>query len=250
MFERYATPCRTDGAGKVNLLFTAGNSEEAYEDGLGIAYVVEQFPSESFLALPARQQQEEYLDRMHAALVRCANQLGWDRKPLDAARARMIAEHFASGFFWKKPIASPDRTWKVQAYIQAGVETWIELVFFNNQLVEQRRVRFSRIPTSAGPAEFVLGRIEWLDKQTVRVVQKNGRDFWTCTVDGSLAFHYPRAEQGDPHGIFDLGRMYWEGLYVLPDHKRALALIHASAAAGYKHAQRFLAAQAPDAKLD
>ena len=96
----------------------------------------------------------------------------------------------------------------------------------------------------------MLGRIEWLDNQTVRVVQKNGRDFWTCSVDGSLEFHYPRAEKGDPHAIFDLGRMYWEGLYVLPDQKRALELIHLSAATGYKHAQRFIDAKGSNIALN
>jgi hypothetical protein len=244
MFERYATPCRTDGIGKVNILFTAEHSKEAQEV-LGIADVTEHFPTEGFLTLTAKQQQEEYLNRLHAVLIRCANQFGWDRTPLDATRDRIIAEDFASGFFWKKPIASPDRKLKVQAFIQAGVKTFIELVFFDSKLAEQRRVKFSSISLGSGPAEFVLGRIEWIDNQTVKVLQENNRDFWTCSVEGHLEFHFPRAENGNPQGIFDLGYMYYIGRYVLPDQKRALELIQLSAAAGYKHAQRFVARKVP-----
>jgi hypothetical protein len=247
MFERYATPCRSGGVAKIIVTLTTGPSGEIrLLDEEGIAGIAEHFAPQNFLALPEREQQEEFLCRIHAALIRCTNQPGWDRAPLDAARDRIMAENFATGFFWKKPVASPDRRWKAQAFIQAGVHTFIDLVFFNRELAEQRRVRFSAIPTSAGAAEFVLGRMNWLDNQTVRILHQNNRDYWTCGVDGSLAFHFPNAEDGNPQGLFQLGRLYDEGLYVLPDRERGLELIQQAAAAGYRHARRFMEARARD----
>jgi TPR repeat protein len=59
-------------------------------------------------------------------------------------------------------------------------------------------------------------------------------------VGGEARFHYPRAEQGDAHGEFDLGRMYYEGGLLPPERDRGLALIRSAAGKGYEHAVRFL----------
>jgi TPR repeat protein len=72
------------------------------------------------------------------------------------------------------------------------------------------------------------------------MTMKNGRDYWLCSTDGTVEFHYPRAETGDPHGEYDLGRMYYDGAGVLQDQQRGLALIRSAAAKGYKQAVRFL----------
>jgi TPR repeat protein len=83
-------------------------------------------------------------------------------------------------------------------------------------------------------------KISWVDAKTVRVQTDNGRDYWLCSSDGTVEFHYPRAQTGDPHGEYDLGRMYYDGTGVLRDQERGLALIRSAAAKGHRHAVRFL----------
>lgn len=65
-------------------------------------------------------------------------------------------------------------------------------------------------------------------------------DYWICTADGEVEFHYPRAERGDPHGEYDLGRMYYDGALTHLGRDRGLALMRSAAAKGYKHAAVFL----------
>jgi len=115
-------------------------------------------------------------------------------------------------------------------------------VFFDRAMHEQRRTLLSAGLLGRGPVEFALGHFGWLDASTVKVQHQNDRDYWLCGTDGSVTFHYPRAESGDPHGEFALGKMYYEGSLVLQDQARGLALIEAAAAKGYQHAINFLTA--------
>lgn len=86
----------------------------------------------------------------------------------------------------------------------------------------------------------MLGRIEWIDNSRVKITHQNDRDYWLCSADGSLEFVFPRAARGDPHGLFELGRMYCEGLYVLRDLVRGRKLVEAAARKGYHHAAEYL----------
>lgn len=239
MFEEYATPLPTEDVAKVNVYLTTATSAPA-TDVLGIATVYEQFDLPAFLALPAADRPRYYLDRLYDALVRCARQYGWDEEPFHTAYRRIIAEGLQFSFFWKKPAASPDRQLKAQAYVEAGNRTGVLLLFTDRDGRELRQVTLSVMGLGPGVVKHMLGRIFWTDPQTVTVLMENGRDFWTCTTEGELEFHYPRAEGGDASGEFDLGKMYYEGTYVQPDQERGLALIRNAAAKGYKHAIAYL----------
>ncbi|WP_321864606.1 hypothetical protein [Pseudomonas paraveronii] len=69
-----------------------------------------------------------------------------------------------------------------------------------------------RIGISLGLFESLLGVVEWVDDQTIRLFQVNKRDYWEIdTTSKEVRFHFPRAESGDAHGQFDLGKMYVDG---------------------------------------
>ncbi|MBX3435702.1 MAG: sel1 repeat family protein [Pirellulales bacterium] len=241
MYEHYATPLPADGVSKVNVLFTVERPVQPPAHVLGIATVFELFDLEGFLALAGCARQRFFVERLHHGVKTCARSFGWASERLDAAYARILGEDFRFAFAWKKPVASPDRRIKVQAHVEANVPSRIELVFSDRQQQVVRRIHLSNSAGGPGAVEFALGDIRWIDAHTIRVTHDNGRDFWTCTTGGQLAFHYPRADGGDPHGEYDLGRMYLEGQWVLPDHDRGLALIRAAADKGFAHAIRFLA---------
>jgi hypothetical protein len=241
MYEHYATPVRSDGVAKVNVFFTAEQLHRTPSEVLGIADVYEQFDAGHFATLASKPQQRYYVDRLHVALLRCAAHFGWSSDNFVAAYERMIAD-FDFGFYWQKPRTSPDRKTKVQALVEAPFPGRLSLVFFDSKMREQRRALLCMGALGRGSVEFAFGAIDWVDADTVKVQQANGRDYWLCRTDGSVSFHYPRAETGDPHGEFDLGKMYYEGLWVPQDRERGIKLMEGAAAKGFKHAINFLAA--------
>jgi len=242
MYEHYAVPMRSDGVVKVNVFLTANELDRTPSEVLGIADVYERFDSAYFASLAPKEQQQYYLDRLHAPMLRCADHFGWSSEALAQVYDRIIAENFEFRFWWRKPLASPDRKGKVQALIEACYPARLSMVFFDSEMREQRRTLLSSGALGRGTVEFVLGDIRWQDSNTVKVQHENGRDYWLCGTDGSVSFHFPRAELGDPHGEFELGNMYYEGRYVLQDQTQGLRLIEAAAAKGFKHAINFLKA--------
>jgi TPR repeat protein len=152
----------------------------------------------------------------------------------------MLAEGLRFAFLWRKPLSSPDRRTKVQGFVEAGPRTRIGLVFTDRQGTQLQRSLLSEMSTGSFDLKYIFGDITWLDDRTVKVTQDNGRDYWLCTSDGGVEFHYPRAESGAADGEFALGRMYFEGTVVLQDRERGLSLIRSAAAKGDKHALALL----------
>lgn len=242
MYEHYATPMRANGVAKVNVFFTAAEVDRAPDEVLSIASVYETFDAEHFLSLPPPGRKKYYLDRLHAAMTRCAATFGWELRSLTDAYQRILDEDYQFSFLWKKPLASPDRRMKVQALVEASpFPVRLYVVLFDRQMNEMRRTLLSVGTNGRGAVEFALGEIGWVDANTVKILTTNSRDYWLCTTDGQLDFHYPRADDGDPHGEYDLGRLYYDGELVLQDRERGLKLIRAAASKGFKHAIRFLA---------
>src|SRR4029450_6895847 len=85
MYEHYATPVRTAGVAKVNVLFTVTDLNRTPHEVLGIADVHEPFDAAHFGALPPKGRQQYFLDRLHGAMLRCATHFGWNAQPLQDA---------------------------------------------------------------------------------------------------------------------------------------------------------------------
>lgn len=241
MYEHHCTPLISNGVTKVNVVFTAEELNREPAEVLGIATVYERFDGPAFNSLEPKARPYYFLERLHGAMLRYARQFNWDTAALEATRSKMIAMDFHFSYYWKKAIADPKRRIKAQPLIDASsFPTHLHLVFFDLQMNELRRVLLSVGVDGPGAVKFAFGGIEWLDSNTVRVCHENGRDFWLCSTEGHLEFCYPRADSGDPHGQYELGRMYYVGQWVLPDRERGLKLIRASADQGFKHAINFI----------
>lgn len=242
MYEHLATPLPSGGVSKVNIYFTPTKADREPTEVLGIAEVYESFDISHFMSLSANERQHYFLERFHAAMLRCAKHFRWEKKQLEEAHRQIVDKNFHFTIAWKKPLASPDRRVKVQAFVEASsFPAHLYLIFFDREMQPRQRTLLSVGTNGPGSIEFALGEIRWIDSGTVRIQHQNKRDYWLCTTDGGVSFHYPRAEANDPHGLYDLGKMYVEGQWVLQDRNRGIELIRASAALGFNHAIRFLA---------
>lgn len=223
MLEHYALPLETSGISKVLIYLVQGSvarppvvvplTPEHREDVEGMAMIHHPIDVSAFLALSPEDKQRHLLDLVHQALVRCAEYFQWNRQTLDAAREQILVNDFRFEFDWRKPLSSPNRKYKIQARLVVTEQLHIWLIFYDRGLNEISRKLLCTDGVGVGAARFALHRISWRDAETVCVTQGNGRDYWLCTITGEPEFHYPRAERGDPHGLFDLGLFYFEGRF-------------------------------------
>jgi hypothetical protein len=240
LLESLFTPAHPKGIIKANIYLTKSKQPKEITDIFAITDIYAHFDIDHFIALSANQQRLYFLNTIHAALSRGATVYGWDRDRLDACCAQIIAKKFKLQKLWRKPKASPNRKLRAHILLDISSTTKLWIVFSDPSGNQISRTMFSIMPSSAGPIEFILGDIKWIDNQTVRVRHSNHRDYWLLGVDGDIKFIYPRTESGDAQAEYQLGRMYLEGRYVLQARERAMNLIKSAAGKDYKHAIRFL----------
>lgn len=82
-------------------------------------------------------------------------------------------------------------------------------------------------------------------ERTKRLFPPDGQIRTEAGEPADLADRRSMAEKGDPHGEYDLGRMYLEGQWVLQDVDRGIELIRRAAGKGFRHAVGFLATRCP-----
>jgi hypothetical protein len=242
MYEYYATPLRTNGCGKLNICFRqkAFSAPPSPSLLLDVAMIEWPFNLKAFASAPPNTQTRYILDLAHAALLASGSHLGWSLDPAIEAYGVILQKAIRFEFVWRKPKSSPDRKLRVQVEVdfRQTVRLYVTFLAPNGQAL--LRKLFSVVGPGLGCVAAVLGRIEWIDNTLVKITHQNDRDYWLCGADGSLDFFFPRAARGEPHGLFELGRMYCEGLYVLRDLVRGRTLVEAAARKGYHHAIQYL----------
>ena len=242
MYEYYATPLQTDGCAKLNVCFRQKPSPTAPSLVLGVATIEWPFRLNPFTNAPPNAQTRYVLDRAHAALLAAGTHFGWSLQRAHEAYSSILEKALRFQFVWRKPKASFDRKLRVQVEVDFADTVKLYVAFLDRKGQELLRKLFSVVGPGPGlgTVAAVIGHIEWLDNTSVKITHLNGRDYWICRTDGTLEFFYPRAQNGDAHGIFELGRMYSEGRYVLRDLAQGRQLVEAAANKGDKHAAKYL----------
>jgi hypothetical protein len=242
MYEYYVTPLQTDGCAKLNICFRQKPPSAKPSLVMDIATIEWPFSLKAFVTAPPNTQIRYVLDQAHAALLAAGTHFGW---PLDRARTAydlIVQKAIRFQFVWRKPKASADRKLRVQVEVDFADTVKLYVTFLDRKGQELLRKLFSVVAPGPGlgTVAAVLGRIEWQDNTSVKITHLNGRDYWICRTEGTVEFFYPRARNGDPHGLFELGRMYCEGRYVLRDLAQGRQLVEEAAEKGYAHAANYL----------
>jgi hypothetical protein len=240
MYQHYATPLRSDGCGKLNVWFRNAPSPADPSLLLDVAIIERHFDLKAFLNLPSSERPRRVLDEFHTAVMSAGAHYGWDLDRALDAHALIISKGLRFHFVWNKPKQSPNRRFRVQVEVDFTDTVRLDVVFLCRDGEELLRKPISVLSPGLGGVAFVLKRIEWIDSSQVKITHANGRDFWICGLDGTLEFHHARAESGDSHGMFDLGRMYCEGRYVLRDTELGRQWMELAAQKGYRHAVNYL----------
>ncbi|MGV3756214.1 MAG: hypothetical protein ACO1QS_12600 [Verrucomicrobiota bacterium] len=240
MYEHYCTPLPVDGCAKLVICFRQQPVQTTPSLVLDIATIEHPFDLARFTCLPATEQPRYVLDALHRAVMAAGHHFHWPLAQAQAAYDRIIREKFQFRFLWTKPKASPDRKLRAQVEVDFADTVRLSVVFLKPDGEVVLRQPLSLLPPGMGAVAFVLGKLAWRSPTTFQITHENGRDHWLCGTDGSLRFVYPRAERGDPHGLYDLGRMYLEGQYVLRDPAQGRQLIEEAARQGWPPAREYL----------
>jgi hypothetical protein len=240
MYEYYATPLKSDGCAKLNVCFRRQAVDSTPSQVLGVATIERWFDLDVFSGAPPHAQRRRVLDELHSAVLSTGEHFGWTMERAHAAYDLIIRNNLRFQIVWAKPKASPDRTLRVRVDVDFADVVRLEVVFLDRKGQSVLKRPFSMVGPGLGVVEYVVGNVQWLDNTRVKITHKNGRDYWICGTDGTLEFYFPRAESGNPHGLFALGQMYCEGQYVLRDPIKGRQLVEAAARRGYLHATNYL----------
>ncbi|WP_339436637.1 MULTISPECIES: tetratricopeptide repeat protein [unclassified Pseudomonas] len=184
---------------------------------------------------------QSLIEDINEALLSLAALKGWDSDPIHKLHAEVIKREYQFSGTTGRPLKNPSKTlsataaWRTDQYINIGV------LVQGAKKTSETFFTATRISISLGLFESLLGAVEWVNDQTVRLFQANKRDYWEIdTTAGTVAFHFPRAEAGDAHGQFDLAKMYVDGWIVEQDFEQAKTWLERSAAQGFSRAIKLL----------
>jgi hypothetical protein len=242
LFELEFGKTKSRGIGRLVIRFTSDPSRHLQCEDLVDVLVVDYFFDEAlFSRLDVAGKKRFFLDSIWNALDRYADAYGWDRAHCRAVYQRVLDGGIVFDRWWGKPARARPRGRIAQAHVAYFDCIRLSLGAFTAERTLIAQVLIAVLPPTVGAITAAIGKLEWPDGDRVRLWHSNARDYWDWHLaSGRVEFHYPRAERGDAHGEYDLGRMYLEGDLVAQDRAQAIAWLERSAAQGYKHAHQLL----------
>lgn len=182
-----------------------------------------------------------FIDETLDILVSMGSSRSWDVGAFDTLKKKIEQREFrffgslGRAKFNNSKQKSAVITWNTNDYINIGIDVKNK----TDHSVEW--IKVISIGIGLGLFESICGMLEWENENTVRMYHTNKRDYWSVDVTShAVTFHYPRAEGGDPHGQYDLARMYIDGWLVEKNTDTAKEWLLKSAAQGFGRAIKLL----------
>ena len=151
---------------------------------LGICHVEVPVAVEPFFALPDRDKQRFALDALMRGIDRVIEITGWEREPFQRAHDQVIALDFVNRFMWRRPVASPDRRYTAELWLDHGVHSCDFTIVLRDR--RGRRELLKQLVTQQPPDELIfvsrLGRLEWVSHSQVALFGKDGVMQWSVQV--------------------------------------------------------------------
>lgn len=164
----------------------------------------------------------------------------FNRAVINKISQKILDNNFQFKEYIPSRIANPKNAIEAQFYFQEDMEgAGGFIAFWENEKVINL-VQFK--PRGCQLIEEQFSGY-WLNDTSFRIDSNNKyfKGYWVAQINGEIAFVFDRLNSGNPHHIFMLGEMYFNGELILEDTIRGLELIKKSADQGYKHAVNWLA---------
>jgi len=238
---------QTDGISKVNIILSPDSDDDRRcVELIDIVSVYRYFNVESYMTLSGHDKRMYCLDLINESLM-----IVFEDKPailsvIQSVYRRVRDDGCVLCACWGKPVASPDKTMTAQIYFELG-ETLDQYLRITGESGHDRLL------WKMNPRSIDFGLLSWRDNATVHLYEigldrlsrnddANKRDYWIYRIDDdSLSFYFYRAESGQAHGQYELGKMYLNGWdKQSPDIKMAKYWLGKSAAQGYSRAVRMI----------
>jgi hypothetical protein len=252
MYEFYFPATRTDNVSTLTICFVDKLPEIPTTELFSSVTIYCKIDWVVFSKLPINEKPLYLIELCQKEITIFVQKANWNIAPFETAYNKIKSNRGLFREHWKKTVVSPDKQQKAQIYFEDDYErngTYVDFTDKKGNLIN--RVQF----TPRGYSVYCqdVGAIKWCDCSHVQIyyIQTpragadyigNTRDYWIIGIDGTVEFHYPRVEeeQPNPHGLFNLGIMYWTGGTLLQDKGKGIELIRQSANLKFKHAQKWL----------
>lgn len=252
MYEFLFPKTRTNNVSSLTVLLVSKLPQTIWQQESSSIDLYNVFDWHIFTSLKSEEKALYIIKLCQSAILKMAEERGWDLVPFEIAYEKIKEAKGLFRSYYKKPVFSPDKQLKAQIYFEDDYEkngTYVDFTDKKGTLV--KRVQFT--PRGYSVYSQDIGVINWDDNFQVKIFyiqtpraglnyEVNMRDYWIVTVDGRAEFYYSRGEniEVNPHKLFNLGVLYWEGKIIIQDKEKGFALIKKSAELKYKHAQIWL----------
>lgn len=255
MYEFYFPATRTDNVISITVcLIDSSHSQELelYESCVSMETVYNVIDLNKFAILTPEDKSLYIIELCQQSIMTLVHNMHWNAESFESTYDKIKSTNGLFREHWKKAKVSPDKQLKAQIYFEDDYErngTYVDFTDKKGKLI--KRVQF----TPSGYSVYCqdIGAIQWHDNLHVKIFYiyvpragndylQNMRDYWLIGVNGTMDFHYPRVEGSEinPHGLFNLGMLYWKGTAIMQDKEKGFALIKKSADLNYKHAQKWI----------
>ena len=181
------------------------------------------------------------------SIMALVHEMHWEPDNFERAYDQILKMEGCFRGYWRKAKSSPDKQTKAQIYFEDNYEKdgiYVDFTDKKGKLI--KRVQFA--PKGYQIYCKGISELQWQDDSHVIIKRgfgygfKRTSDYWIIGINGSIDYYSPKVENTavDPHGLFDLGILYWEGKAIMQNKDKGLELIRKAADLNSKHAQKWL----------
>lgn len=241
-FELEREKLEFGGVAKIQVHLTGDSQKDEQQEELIDAVLIYKYLDISeFVTKSEKEQWIDLCELLNDALKSVAKTYQVDLNGLDSVIASVIQKYGNfSGWIGAEKL-NTNKTCGVRLYYRYGKS--IEVGCHIRSMEEGAEgsastiILFYHTPVLE-PVLKLFGKLTWDGNTKFIIPRKNTRDFWVVDVsERRVEFMFDRAIKGQPHGWYDLGLMYVNGVLVLPDNEKAKWCFEEALRLGYKKAE-------------
>lgn len=248
MYEYYFPITQTDNVVSITVCLIEDTQDMEYpQPCVNMKVVANVIDIDKFNRLTSNSKSLYIIRLCQQSIMSLVSEMCWNTEAFEHTYNKIISKNCLFREYWRKAKSSPNRQLKAQIYFEDDYEQdgiYVDFTDKSEKLI--KRVQFA--PKGYHIYSKMVSEPQWENNSQVIIKRSFAHsftktsDYWIIGVDGSIDYHSPKTENTEvnPHGLFDLGILYWEGKIVMPNQDKGLELIKKAAELNYKHAQKWI----------